>query len=76
MLAKESSMDPVISTVMWHVKEGGPYVTDSKDMLHYKKLEDSLIKENGCLLLGAGVVILAKLRNQVLQLLHLGHFGM
>ena len=47
-----------------------------KDVLHYKKLEDFLITENGCLLYGAQIVAPAKLRNQVLQLIHLGHFGM
>lgn len=41
---------------------------------HYKKLEDSLHTENGCLIYGARIVILEKLRISVLNLVHLGHF--
>ena len=53
LLAKESSKDPVISTVMCYIKEGWPLRMESKEVLHYKKLEDSLITEKGCLLFGA-----------------------
>ena len=52
LLAKESSKDPVISTVMRYVKVQCPHTPDSRDVFHYKKLEDSLIMENGCLLFG------------------------
>ena len=76
LLAKESRKDPVIATVMRHVKEGWPHTIASKEILHYKRLEDSLIVEKGCLFLGARIVVPEKLRDQVLQLVHLGHFGM
>ena len=76
LLAKEFGNNPVICTVVHYVKEGWPHTTDSKDVLHYEKLEDSLITENGCLLFRAQIVIPARLQNQVLQLIHLGHFGM
>ena len=51
-------------------------MTPYEDVYHYKKLELSLIMEKGCLLFGTRIVIQAKLRNQVLQLIHLGDFGM
>lgn len=76
LLAKESRKDPVIATVMRYVKEGWPHTETSKDILHYKRLEDSLTVEKGCLFLGARIVVPDKLRDQVLQLIHLGHFGM
>ena len=73
-LAKQSKTDPIISTVMRYVKEGWPQVTE--DVRHYMKLANSLTMENGCLLLGSRIVIPHSLRDQVLQLIHLGHFGM
>ena len=76
LLAKESRKDPIISTIMQYVKERWPHKTDSKDVLHYKRLEDSLDTENVCLLLGARIIIPARLRDQVMQLVHLGHFEM
>ena len=75
-LAKASREDPVISTVMRYVKEGWPHVTDSEEVRHYMKLANSLTTENGCLLLGSRIVIPRCLREPVLHLIHLGHFGM
>ena len=75
MLARESSKDPVISAVMRYVREGWPHTVDSEDVLHYKRLADSLWTEKGCLLFGTRIVIPPRLRNRVLQLVHLGHFG-
>ena len=75
LLAKESRKDPVIATVMRCVKEGWPHMITSKEVLYYKRLEDSLIVEKGCLFLGGRIVVLDKLRDHVLQLVHLGHFG-
>ena len=75
-MAKESCKDPFISAIMQYVKEGWPHRTDSKDVLHYKRLEDSLVTEKDCLLFGARIVIPTRLRNQVLKLVHLGHFEM
>ena len=34
LLAKESSKDPVIATVMCYIKEGCPHMMNSKDVLH------------------------------------------
>ena len=46
------------------------------DMEIYRKLAISLSTAHGCLLYGSRVVIPPSLQSQVLQLLHLGHFGM
>ena len=76
LLAKETSKDPVISTIMRYVKEGWPHTINSDQIQHYKKLANSLSTENGCLFMGARIVIPDRLRGQVLELIHLGHFGM
>ena len=75
LIANESLKDPVISKVMRYTREGWPHSTDS-EVQFYKKLMNSLSTENGCLFHGARIVIPGQLRDQVLQLLHLGHFGM
>ena len=83
VLAKESSKDPVIARVMRYTREGWPPKLRSEgdssvDCLveTFRKLSVSLSTIHGCLLLGSRVVIPPSLRAQVLQLLHLGHFGM
>ena len=75
VLARESSKDPVISSVIRYMREGWPHTVASEAVLHYKRLADSLWTERGCLLFGARIVIPPRLRNKVLQLIHLGHFG-
>ena len=74
LLVKESGKDPVISSVMRYVKEGWPAKVEG-EILHPKKLVDSLATENGCLFHGSRIVIPASIRTQTLNLLHLGHFG-
>ncbi|KAL5477849.1 hypothetical protein EMCRGX_G024698 [Ephydatia muelleri] len=81
ILAKESGKDPVISKVMKYTREGWPPNKGSEveakgDMEIYRKLAISLSTAHGCLLYGSRVVIPPSLQSQVLQLLHLGHFGM
>ena len=83
VLAKESSKDPVIARVMCYTREGWPPQLRSEgdssvDCLveTFRKLSVSLSTIHGCLLLGSRVVIPPSLRAKVLQLLHLGHFGM
>ena len=75
VLARESSKDQVISAVIRYVREGWPHTINSEEVVHYKRLADSLWIERGCLLLGARIVIPSRLRSQVVQLIHLGHFG-
>ena len=48
----------------------------SEDLKDFKKLENSLSTENGCLFYGIRVIIPSTLRNHILKLLHLVHFGM
>ena len=73
-LAKESSKDPVLTTVMRYMKDGWPH-SMAEEVHHFKKLADSLLTEGGCLLYGARIVIPRRIQSQILTLLHLGHFG-
>ena len=75
-LSEESKKDPTISTVMRFVQQGWPRSIPKGDFIQFKKLDNSLIVEAGVLLFENRIVIPSKLRPQVLQLLHLGHFGM
>ena len=84
VLVKESARDPILSTVMRYTREGWPTSTGSDDeedletvriMKAFHKVEQSLSTSNGCLLYGSRVVIPHSLQRQVLQILHLGHFG-
>ena len=82
-LAKESAKDPIISNVMRYTREGWPPKGSSNEDIKadgsieaVRKLAISLSTAYGCLLYGSRVVIPPSLRPQVLQLLHLGHFGM
>ena len=75
VLAKESRKDPIISAVSRYVREGWPQNIMSDQIRHYKKLEDSLSVENGCLVYGARIVIPNELRHLVLGLIHLCRFG-
>lgn len=78
-LTRESGMDPVISSVMRYTREGWPhenFTNKDGEMQRFRQLKESLSACNGCLLHGSRVVIPSKLRPSVLDLLHLGHFGM
>ena len=85
ILSKESAKDPVISTVIHYTQGGWPLgrqhrKEDSRDEVYtvdaFKKIQDSLSTVDGCLFYGARVVVPVTLQKQVLQILHLGHFGM
>eukprot|EP00731_Ephydatia_muelleri_P000962 Em0001g962a len=82
-LAKESAKDPIISNVMRYTREGWPPKGSTNEDIKadgsreaFRKLAISLSTAYGCLLYGFRVVIPPSLQPQVLQLLHLGHFGM
>ena len=68
----------MISTVMGYVREGWPSKnTETNDKVNtFRKLTDSLSTCHGCLIHGSRVVIPQSLQSKVLDLLHLGHFGM
>ncbi|KAL5489647.1 hypothetical protein EMCRGX_G018764, partial [Ephydatia muelleri] len=80
VLARESANDPVISNVIRCTREGWPeripeIQTKDYSMENFKKISMSLSVAHGCLLNGSRIVIPSSLQPQVLQLLHLGHFG-
>lgn len=77
ILRKQSSSDPMISTAMRYTREGWPAKLENHDSAAaFQKVAESLSISNGCLMYGARVVIPKKLQSKVLQLLHMGHFGM
>ncbi|KAL5503296.1 hypothetical protein EMCRGX_G010223 [Ephydatia muelleri] len=81
VLAKESAKDPVIANVMRYSREEWPTKATSDDQAQdysvelFRKLSVSLSTLHGCLLHGTRVVVPPSLQPQVLELLHLGHFG-
>ena len=46
------------------------------DFKAFRKLSDSLSVFHGCLLQGTRIVIPRSLQSQILDILHIGHFGM
>ena len=74
-MVRETAKDPILSQVMRFVKEGWPN-TFSEEVKDFKKLKNSLSTENGCVFYGIRVIIPSNLRNHIVELLHLGHFGM
>ena len=75
LVVRETAKDPILSQLMRFVKEGWPNAL-SEELKDFKKLENSLSTENGCVFYGLRVIIPSTLRNHILKLLHLGHFGM
>ena len=86
VLSKETVKDRVLATVVRYTREGWPFSkihedsTNSKSTCYtvdaFKKIRESLSVTDGCLFYGARVVIPVSLQAQVLEILHLGHFGM
>ena len=91
VVRKETSKDTVLSTVIRYTQEGWPLdlehtATNSDETTNtegnftynvrsFKKLTDSLSVASGCLFHGSRLVIPTSLQAQVLDILHLGHFG-
>ena len=91
VVRKETSKDPVLSTVIRCTQEGWPLDLDhtatnsdettntegnfTYNVRSFKKLTDSLSVASGCLFHGSRLVIPTSLQAQVLDILHLGHFG-
>ena len=75
LVVRETAKDPILSQLMRFVKEGWPHAF-SEELKDFKKLENLLSTENGCVFYGLRVIIPSILRNHILKLLHLGHFGM
>ena len=75
LVVRETAKDPILAQVIRFVKEGWPHAF-LEELKDFKKLENSLSTENGCVFYGLQVIIPSTLRNHILKLLHLGHFGM
>ena len=81
IMAKETAKDPVLSLVVRYTTEGWPMRNQKKEettgeISQMKQVADSLSVVDNCLLYGTRVVIPTNLRPQILDILHLGHFGM
>nr|KAG5699052.1 hypothetical protein BaRGS_025446 [Batillaria attramentaria] len=78
ILHQESGKDPVIATVMRYMREGWPlkHAEINKEVRKFQKLSDSLSICHRCLIYGTRVVIPQSLQPKILDLLHIGHFGM
>uniref|UniRef100_A0A5S6Q499 Reverse transcriptase domain-containing protein n=1 Tax=Trichuris muris TaxID=70415 RepID=A0A5S6Q499_TRIMR len=62
LMTRESKKDAVITAVVRYTKEGWPQSVESEELKHYRKLRHSLSTENGCLFLGARIVIPTRLK--------------
>ena len=81
LISKHSAKDPVISKVMYCIKEGWNELTQVPEnatvsIQEYFGKRDELSVEQGCLLWGHRVIIPADLRDDVLKMLHSTHTGM
>lgn len=81
LVAKETSKDPVLGIVMRYTREGWPLSTgkgeqSTNSTQAFKHIKDSLTVTDGCLFYGLRLVIPTSLQAKVLNILHLGHFGM
>ena len=59
-----------------YVREGWPQKIDTPDVQEFKKYATSLSVTDDCLINGNRVVIPEAMQPQILDILHLGHFGM
>ena len=73
-ISKNTKTDKILSRVVKYVQEGWSH-DETPDLQPYYRRKDELSVERGCLLWGARVVVPAKLRNDVLQMLHACHPG-
>lgn len=81
VVTEESRKDQVISAVISNCKNGWRRQRKRNDPMYseiekYRKCQDSLSHEGGCLFYGPRLVIPASLREKVLDILHTGHTGM
>ena len=67
--------DPFLSKVYSFVRDGWPGHVDNSDLHPYWGVRNELSLEGGCLLRGIRVVVPHKLREKVLEELHISHPG-
>lgn len=72
---RESAYDVRLARVREYVKSGWPASLDNAELMPYFRRRTELSLEGNCLVWGSRIVIPAKLRDEVLQLLHDGHAG-
>ena len=73
---RETFKDPVLSRVHEFVLLGWPDEFEAEQVFQpYSRKRDELTVEDGCVLLGCRVVVPEKLREKVLDELHVGHVG-
>ena len=75
ILEKETAKDSTLTSVIRFLQQNWPKKFPD-EVKPFHALRDSLSVANNCLFYGHRVVIPKTLQSQVLQLLHLGHFGM
>ena len=75
-LKDATNRDPVLSEVKRYVRERWPQKIDSPDVQEFKKYAASLSVTDDCLINGNRVVIPEAMQPQILDILHLEHFGM
>ena len=74
-LKDATNRDPVLSEVKRYVREGWTQKIDSPDVQEFKKYAASVSVTDDCLINGNRVVIPEAVQPQILDILHLGHFG-
>ena len=71
-----TNKDPVISEVKRYVRERWPQHIDIPEVQEFKKYSSFLSVVDDCLINGNRLVTSEAMRKQILDFLHLGHFGM
>ena len=75
ILVREWSKDPVITAVIRNVRDGWVESDNNEEIREFQKLSEALSVSGKCLFYGPRAVVLKTLQDQVLKILHLGHFG-
>ena len=76
LIKKESSKDKIISTVMRLTKDRWPDKKHENLTVElFRKIKNQLSNTNGWLFYGCILVIPQSLQTKILQILHIGHFG-
>ena len=75
-LKDATNRHPVISEVKRYAREGWPQKIDKTEVQEFKKYAPSLSVTDDCLINGNRVMIPEAMQPQILDILHLGHFGM
>ncbi|XP_055616575.1 uncharacterized protein K02A2.6-like [Toxorhynchites rutilus septentrionalis] len=79
IIAAETSRDPVLQSVVFHINEGWPKYSKEIDdpvVQQFFTRRDSLQIVQGCIMFGDRVVVPDRFRKRILHQLHRGHPGM